>query len=196
MSGGGSIAIHLGSPTGTLIGTCTIPDTGGWQTWVTETCPITATTGSQDIYLVYTAGLNIEWLSFQAGPVLNQTEADSYNSETGGIGVQACSEGGDNIDFVVNDAYTVYNQINLTGFTSFNARVASDGVGGNIEICLDSPTGTVIGTCVVPANTGGWQDWITENCSITSTTGFHNIYLVYTGGTGNLFNVEWFTFNY
>ena len=147
-------------------------------------------------YLVYTAGLNIEWFSFQAGPVLNQTEADSFNSEAGGIGVQTCSEGGDNIDFISNGSYTVYNQVDLTGLTSFDARVASDGTGGNIQICLDSPTGTVIGTCVVPTNTGGWQDWITEICTITPTTGFHNIYLVYTGSAGSLFNVEWFTFNY
>jgi len=195
---GGTIQIHLGSAMGTLIGTCTVPVTGGWQTWVTETCPITPTTGSQNIYLVYAgpAGnlFNVEWLSFQAGPILDLTEAASYNSENS-VQTENCAEGGLDVGFISNGSYTVYNQVNLTGFSSFNARVASAGAGGNIQIRLDSSTGTLIGTCVVPV-TGGWQNWITEQCAITATTGFHNVYLVCTGGAGNLFNEEWFTFNY
>jgi hypothetical protein len=195
---GGTIQIRLGSPTGTLIGTCTVPVTGGWQTWVTETCPITATTGFQNIYLVYAGGsgglFNVEWFSFLAGPILDLTEAASYNSENS-IQTENCAEGGLDVGFISNGSYTVYNQVNLTGFTSFNARVASAGAGGNIQIRLDSSAGTLIGTCTVPV-TGGWQNWVTETCGITPTSGFHNIYLVYTGGAGNLFNLEWFTFDY
>jgi hypothetical protein len=81
----------------------------------------------------------------------------------------------------------------MGGLTSFNARVASAGSGGDIQVRLDSPTGTLIGTCVVPV-TGGWQTWTTETCNITATSGTHTIYLVYTGGGGNLFNIEWFSF--
>lgn len=195
---GGTIQVRVGSPTGTLIGTCTVPATGGWQNWVTETCPISATTGTQTIYLVYTGGagnlFNVEWFSFQAGALLNQNEAASYNSENS-VQTESCAEGGLDVGFISNGSYTVYNQVDLTGFTSFDARVASAGVGGNIQIRLDSATGTLIGTCAVPV-TGGWQTWVTERCSISPTSGFHNIYLVYTGGAGNLFNVEWFTFNF
>jgi hypothetical protein len=98
-----------------------------------------------------------------------------------------------NIGSIVNGSYTYYAGINLAGSTSFNARVASAGVGGNIQVHLDSPTGTLIGTCAVPV-TGGWQTWATKTCGITATTGTHTIYLVYTGSAGNLFNVEWFSF--
>jgi alpha-L-fucosidase 2 len=192
----GTIQIRAGSPTGTVLGTCTVAGTGGWQTWITETCLLTNTiTGLQNIYLVYTGGYNVEWFSLQAGaPLLHQVEAASYNSENS-IQTENNSEGGLDVGYISNGSYTVYNQINLTGVTSFDARVASNGAGGDIQVRLDSPTGTLVGTCVVP-DTAGWQTWVTETCSITPTSGFHNIYLVYTGGAGNLFNVEWFTFDY
>jgi hypothetical protein len=86
--------------------------------------------------------------------------------------------------------------MNLTGFIGFNARVASGATGGTIQVRLDSTTGPLVGTCTV-SPTGGWQNWVTDSCTISGAGGFHNVYLVYTGGTGNtLFNIEWFTFNY
>jgi hypothetical protein len=196
---GGTIEICLDSPTGTVIGSCTVPVTGGWQTWVTETCPISVTTGYHNIYLVFTGGtgnlFNIEWFSFQPGPVLNLTEAASYNSASN-VQTESSAEGGLDVGFIQNGSYTVYNQVDLTGLTSFDARVASDGLGGAIQVRLDSPTGTLIGSCTVPV-TGGWQTWVTETCSLSATTGFHNIYLVFTGTSGNyLFNIEWFKLNY
>ena len=100
--------------------------------------------------------------------------------------------GGQDIGTISNGSYTYYTGVAMTGFTTFYARVASAGVGGNIQVRLDSPTGTVVGTCAVPV-TGGWQTWATQSCAISATTGTHTVYLVYTGGAGNLFNVEWVT---
>src|SRR5262249_37319631 len=37
---GGNIELHLDGLAGTLIGTCVVPPTGGWQTWATANCPI------------------------------------------------------------------------------------------------------------------------------------------------------------
>ena len=51
-------------------------------------------------------------------------------------------------------------------------------------------TGTLIGTCAV-AGTGGWQTWVTKSTTVTSTTGVHDVYLKFTGGSGYLFNVNW-----
>jgi hypothetical protein len=117
--------------------------------------------------------------------------AASYSGENSVI-PETCAEGGQDIGTISNGSYTYYTGVAMTGFTTFYARVASAGVGGNIQVRLDSPTGTVVGTCAVPV-TGGWQTWITESCAITPTTGTHTVYLVYTGGAGNLFNVEWVT---
>jgi hypothetical protein len=134
----------------------------------------------------------------RAGDVIGgpPIRASNFNIESG-VQTENCAEGGLDVGFINVGSYTAYNQIDLTGFTSFNARVASAGAGGNIEIHLDSPTGTLIGTCAVPI-TGGWQTWVTQTCSITPATGSHTVYLVYTGGdgNGNLFNIEWFTFNH
>jgi Carbohydrate binding module (family 6) len=190
-SGGSTISVYLDSPTGTPVGTLTVPATGGWQTWTTLSCNLAlGVTGYHNVYLVYTSGMNIKSFSFDGG--LNGTEASSYASESN-VGTQSCSEGGLNVEGITNGSYTVYNNVNLNGATTFSARVASATSGGTIDICLDSPTGTVIGTCPV-TSTGGWQTWTTVSCNLSGASGWHNIYLVNTGGGGYLYNVEWFAF--
>jgi fibronectin type 3 domain-containing protein len=116
--------------------------------------------------------------------------AASYNSMSGVI-AETCGEGGYDISNIANGDWSAYNSINLTGANSFVARVASAGAGGNIEVHLDSPSGTLIGTCPVPG-TGGWQTYVDAYCNLNGASGTHNVYLVYTGGTGNLFNVQFF----
>jgi hypothetical protein len=71
--------------------------------------------------------------------------------------------------------------------------VASANSGGNIEIHLDSLSGTLAGTCAV-SGTSGWQTWVTKSCSISGDSGTHNIYLKFTGNSGYLFNLNWFKF--
>jgi arabinoxylan arabinofuranohydrolase len=65
---GGRVEVRLGSPTGTLAGTCTTGGTGGWQSWTTVTCPVTGATGTQDLYLRFAGGtgslLNVDWWQF------------------------------------------------------------------------------------------------------------------------------------
>ena len=74
--------------------------------------------------------------------------------------------------------------------SGLTARVASNTSGGTITVHLDSSTGTVVGTVTVPG-TGAWQSWVTETCNLTASAGTHNLYLVYSGGSGPLFNLEW-----
>jgi len=69
--------------------------------------------------------------------------------------------------------------------------VASAGAGGNIEVHMDSPSGTLLGTSTVPV-TGCWQTWTQTYTSLSGASGTHNLYLVFTGGGGNLFNIQWF----
>ena len=123
----------------------------------------------------------------------SQIEAESYNTQSG-IQTESCGEGGQNIGYIENGDYTVYNNINFgSGATGFQARVASSTSGGNIEIRLDSISGSLVGTCSVPG-TGGWQTWTTSACLVSGTSGTHNLYLKFTGGSGYLFNVNWFKF--
>ena len=55
----GEIEIRTGSQTGPVIGRTAIPATNDWQEWLTIETPLEATTGTHDLYLVYTeAGSN------------------------------------------------------------------------------------------------------------------------------------------
>jgi hypothetical protein len=110
-----------------------------------------------------------------------------------GVTVEPCLEGGQSIIASASGNWTAYPNVNLTGEDVLVARVASDSAGGNIEIHLDGPSGTLLGTAVVPG-TGGAQTYVNTYCSITNTTGLHTVYLVYTGGAEESFAVEYFGF--
>ena len=95
------------------------------------------------------------------------TAAASY-TVAAGVVVENCSEGGQDVS-VANSTWSAYGNFNLTGVNTFVARVASAGSGGNIEIHLDSPAGTLVGTCPVPA-TGGGQIYADAYCSVSGAT--------------------------
>lgn len=123
----------------------------------------------------------------------SQIEAESYNGQ---IGIQnvTCDEGSEAVGYIEDGDYVVYSNIDFeTGATAFLARAASATNGGNIELRLDSITGTLIGTCKVPA-TGDWQAWVDATCSVTGVSGEHDLYLKFTGESGYLLNLNWFQF--
>jgi len=67
---GGTLEFHLDSTSGPLIGTATLPVTGGWQTWTTVTAPISGAVGTHNLYLVEhgaaSGGIaNLNWFQFQ-----------------------------------------------------------------------------------------------------------------------------------
>ncbi|WP_150118044.1 family 43 glycosylhydrolase [Cellulomonas sp. B6] len=53
---GGRIEVRLDSASGPVVGTCTVPGTGGWQTWTTVTCPVSGATGTRDLVLRFAGG--------------------------------------------------------------------------------------------------------------------------------------------
>ncbi len=120
-------------------------------------------------------------------------EAEHFSLKSG-IQTETCSEGGEDIGYIQNGSYAVYKNIDFKdGADSFIARVACDGNGGKIEIRIDSINGTLAGTCEV-TETGGWQTWSTTSCSVDTISGEHDLYLLFTGNEGYLFNVNWFRF--
>ncbi|GAA3934501.1 hypothetical protein Aau02nite_24950 [Amorphoplanes auranticolor] len=111
-----------------------------------------------------------------------------------GVETEPSSEGGMNVANIENrDHIKVKGVAFGSGATSFTARVASATSGGRIEVRLGSPTGTLAGTCTAPG-TGGWQSWTTVSCGVSGATGTQDLYLVFTGGSGFLFNVNWWQF--
>jgi hypothetical protein len=68
-SSSAKIEVRLGSQTGTLVGTCTVPTTGDWQTYANVSCPISGATGTQDLFLKFTGSgtgslFNFNWWQF------------------------------------------------------------------------------------------------------------------------------------
>jgi uncharacterized protein (TIGR03790 family) len=190
--------IRLDSPSGRVIGTCSAPSTGGWQIWATVSCVFTSRVGGvHNIYLTFVPNgyggnlYNIEWISFQGIPSV--VEAASYNKLSGGEQLEDCGEGGQDMSHITGGGYAVYRSVNLNDMTSFQARVASAGFGGTVQVRLDSPTGTIIGICTVSI-TGGWQNWTTKACNLIGASGVHDVYLVFNGEGGYLYNLEWFNF--
>ncbi|MET8147221.1 family 43 glycosylhydrolase [Actinoplanes sp. NPDC049668] len=111
-----------------------------------------------------------------------------------GVETEPASEGAMNVANVENGDYIKVKGVAFgTGATSFTARVASATSGGRIELRLGSPTGTLAGTCTVPG-TGGWQAWTSVTCGVTGLTGTQDLYLRFAGGSGYLFNVNWWQF--
>ena len=122
------------------------------------------------------------------------TQASSFQGSSGGVKTEPCSESGLDVGSINSGDYTWYPSVNLSGMDEFVARVASASNGGGIALHLDRPTGPIIGVCPVPA-TGDWQSYVTTTCRLTrKSKGLHSLYLVYAGGPGNIFNVEWFAF--
>jgi alpha-L-fucosidase len=62
----GKIDLRLDSSTGTLIGSLTGVNTGAWQTYTTASTTVSGATGTHNLYLVFTAGLNLNWFKFIA----------------------------------------------------------------------------------------------------------------------------------
>ncbi|NEA29892.1 glycoside hydrolase family 43 protein [Actinomadura bangladeshensis] len=131
----------------------------------------------------------------QAGtlnPYVRQ-EAETIAWESG-IETEPSSEGGMNVGWIENgDWIKVKGAAFGSGAASFTARVASAGSGGTIELRLDGSTGRVVGSCQVPV-TGGWQSWTNVSCTVNGATGTRDLYLRFTGGSGYLFNVNWWQF--
>lgn len=123
----------------------------------------------------------------------SRVEAENYDAQSG-TQTENCSEGGLNVGYIQNGNYLVYKRIDFGGGAiTFDARVASNNSGGSVELYLDSPTGTLIGTCTV-TNTGSWQTWITRSCQVSGATGIHDLYLKFTGSDFYLFNINWWKF--
>lgn len=123
--------------------------------------------------------------------VKNEAETICWES---GVETEACGEGTQNVGFIDNGDYIMLKGVDFgKGAKSFEARVASYTNGGNIEIHLDSLSGKLVGTCKVEG-TGDWQKYVTQTCSISGASGTHDLYFKFTGGSGSLFNFNWWRF--
>ncbi|WP_329268646.1 glycoside hydrolase family 16 protein [Streptomyces sp. NBC_01451] len=65
----GLVEVRLDSRTSTPVGSFSIANTGGWQSWRTVPANISSVTGTHDVYLTFTSGqaqdfVNVNWFNF------------------------------------------------------------------------------------------------------------------------------------
>ena len=128
----------------------------------------------------------------------SRIEAESYNA-AGGVQVEACSEGGQDVGYIANGDWLQFNNVNFGtgGVRDFVARVASgagSGVSGLVQVRLDSRSNAPIGSFAL-GNTGGWQNWQSIPGNASGVTGTHTVYLTFTSGQpADFVNVNWIQF--
>ncbi len=91
---GGNIELHLDSLAGTLIGTCPVPATGGWQTWANASCGVTyaSAKGVHDLYLKFTGATPTNLFNFNSWQFQSATNSQSpaslvkFEAESGALG--------------------------------------------------------------------------------------------------------------
>ena len=121
-------------------------------------------------------------------------EAETIAFENG-VETEPSSEGGMDVGWIENGDWIRVRGVAFgAGATSFAVRAASATSGGRVEVRLDATTGPLVGTCTVPG-TGGWQTWTTVTCPVAGASGTHDLYLRFAGGTGFLFNLNWWQFS-
>jgi beta-xylosidase len=77
------------------------------------------------------------------------------------------------------------------GAKSFESCIASASSGGMIEIRIGSKEGKLLGTL---NNSATGETWKTLSCKVEKVKGTHDVYFVFRGGEGNLFNFDWWKF--
>ncbi len=121
-------------------------------------------------------------------------EAERHDVQSG-VQSENCSEGGSDVAYIENGDYIGFKNVDFQGGgESIDFRVGSNGAEAALEVHIDAPDGTLIGKMDVKG-TGGWQKWSTQNCKIENTTGTHDLYFVFTGGEGYLYNLNWWRLN-
>jgi hypothetical protein len=136
-----------------------------------------------------------EGVTESASPLnpFKRTEAETIAWEEG-IETTKAADGGVYVTEISNGDYIKVRSVDLgKGAKTFEASVAAATSGGTIEIRIDGKDGQLLGTPNVSA-TGGDQSWKTLSCKLKKTTGLHDVYFVFKGGEGNLFNFDWWKF--
>jgi arabinoxylan arabinofuranohydrolase len=80
------------------------------------------------------------------------------------------------------------------GAKTFRAAVASTAQHPVLELHLDSPTGTLLGS-LKGTPTGGLENWVVQSCRVSRQKGVHDVYLVFHGTSSNTFRFDWWQFS-
>ncbi|WP_405983420.1 carbohydrate-binding protein [Streptomyces sp. NBC_00872] len=199
---GGTIEVRAGSATGTLLGTVTVPVTGGWETFTDVSANLTnAPAASTELFLVFKGPtgqgnlFDLDAFTFATGstPSSQIVEGESFSSSQGVQAADhAAASGGKTLGYIENGDWAGYASAPTAGTKTFSAKVSSAGAGGTIQIRSGSATGAVLGSVAVPV-TGGWETFTNVTTALTGTASSGALFLTFTGGAGSLFDIDTLT---
>ncbi len=121
-------------------------------------------------------------------------EAEDYDSQSG-IKTEDSDEGDEDVGYIQDGDWIGFSDIDFgdEGAASFTARAATTNE-ATITVMIDSySSGTEIGSCSI-SSTGGWQTYDEFTCDVDEVTGTHDVYLIFEGDDGYLFNLTSFYF--
>lgn len=123
--------------------------------------------------------------------ITQRIEAESFTAESGIRIVSNSADDGENIGYIQNgDSSDYVLEVPSTGTFDIAFNVASQSNGGTITL---TKSGVAVASVSVPV-TGGWQNWVTVKTTALLSAGTGTYRLEYSGGSGYLFNVNWFEF--
>ena len=123
----------------------------------------------------------------------SQIEAEDFCAQAG----VEINDSHNNIESIHNDDWIQFETIDFgAGVNTLSISVATPkDSNGVIEVRQDSSFGNLLGTVAIE-NTGGWGDYETFSADFDNITGEQNdIYFVFTGDSGFLYNVDWIQFS-
>lgn len=118
-------------------------------------------------------------------------QAEHFTTSADGVtvGSPEGAEGGKAVTGAHNGQWIAYDPYAPTGVTELTARVAGK-ADGAVEVHADAPDGPLLGTAKVSAS-DGWSEVSTDVTGVPEDAG--KLYLVFTGGEGDLFDLDSFT---
>ncbi|HEY5960730.1 MAG TPA: carbohydrate-binding protein, partial [Polyangiaceae bacterium] len=184
-SGGGSIELHLGTSTGTLIGTCSVAATGGAQKWADVSCPVTGATGVKDLYLTFTgsgAGDLFNFNYWQFTPTGGVVVGAGGSSSVGGGG-GAANNGGSATNGGTSNTSDTGNSGGRSGVGGKSSTGGTNAAGGS-----SNPGGAGTQTTTSTANASGASakgGTASGATGPTATTGGNKTSSTNSGGNGS-----------
>jgi endoglucanase len=183
-----SLSVKNGS--GTTLAQMSVPVTGGYQVWKTESMIVPLQAGDQTVRIfAEKGGFNFNWFeAFAPKPLTGIIQAEHYDAMHE-VSTETTADLGDgiNVGYIDDGDWMDYNvNVPSDGTYTFKFRVAASYGEGQIQI--KNTSGIVIGQTDVPI-TGGWQNWTTIFATANLTAGSQVIRVHANRGT---FNFNWF----
>ena len=206
------VDVYLDSISSSSLTTVNFINTGGVTRFTSHYGELsTAIKGVHDVYLIFSsddtsvAVVDIDSFtfledtcSFSNYSITTSIEVEDY-CEMSGIQLEDLdTSGNENIGYIHDGDWLRFSNFDFgsEGANALSFSASTTTAGGTIELRSGSITGTLL-TSVDVSSTGDWSNYENFEGTISDpVTGVHDLYVVFTGGSGYLFNIDNFMFSY